>query len=148
LHWGGDAEASDGGMLGSLWGGLSLGLCGFSFWSHDVGGFFPATPRDLYLRWLPFGAMLSHARCHGFPPTEPWEFDDEFMDVFRRTVELRYRLLPYLWSQAHESAERGHPLIRPLFFEFPDDPGSWQAEDAYLLGDSVLVAPLFEEVRE
>ncbi len=147
LHWGGDAEASDGGMLGSLWGGLSLGLCGFSFWSHDVGGFFPATPRDLYLRWLPFGALLSHARCHGLPPTEPWEFDDEFMDVFRRTVELRYRLLPYLWSQAHESAQAGHPLLRPLFFEFPEDPGSWQAEDVYLLGDSLLVAPLFEEVR-
>jgi alpha-D-xyloside xylohydrolase len=99
------------------------------------------------LRWLPFGVLLSHARCHGLPPTEPWEFDDEFMDVFRKTVELRYRLLPYLWTQAHECSEAGHPMIRPLFFEFTDDPGSWQADDVYLLGDSLLVAPLFEEVR-
>lgn len=148
LHWGGDAEATNGGMLGSLWGGLSLGLSGFSFWSHDVGGFFPATPRDLYRRWLPLGLLISHARCHGLPPTEPWEFDDAFVDVFRRSVEFRYRLVPYLWAQAHASSAQGHPMIRPLFFEFPDDPTSWLVEDLYLLGSDVLVAPLFEEVTE
>lgn len=148
LHWGGDAEATDGGMLGSLWGGLSFGLSGFSFWSHDVGGFFPATPRDLYLRWLPFGLFTSHSRCHGLPPTEPWEFDAEFLDEFRRAVELRYRLMPYIWAQAAASARRGHPLLRPLFFEFGDDPGSWLVDDAYLFGSDILVAPLFEEVRE
>lgn len=148
LHWGGDAEATDGGMLGSLWGGLSFGLSGFSFWSHDVGGFFPATPRDLYLRWLPFGAFTSHCRCHGLPPTEPWEFDEAFSDSFRRTIELRYRLMPYLWAQAAASAAVGHPLLRPLFFEFPDDPGSWPIDDQFLCGSDILVAPLFEEVTE
>src|SRR5215208_3340320 len=73
LHWGGDAENSDGGMLGTLRGGLSLGLCGFSFWSHFIGGFPHATPEDLYRRWLALGALTSHSRCHGSPPTEPWE---------------------------------------------------------------------------
>lgn len=148
LHWGGDAEASDGAMLGSLWGGLSLGLSGFSFWSHDVGGFFPATPRDLYLRWLPFGLLSSHSRCHGLPPTEPWEFDADFMNEFRRTVEFRYRLMPYIWAQAARCSELGHPLVRPMFFEFPDDAGSYAVDDQYLFGSDVLVAPLFEEVRE
>ncbi|MGC4090649.1 MAG: alpha-xylosidase [Polyangiaceae bacterium] len=148
LHWGGDAEASDGGMLGSLWGGLSFGLSGFSFWSHDVGGFFPATPRDLYLRWLPFGLFNSHSRCHGLPPTEPWEFDAAFLDAFRKAVELRYRLMPYIWAQAAASARRGHPMLRPLFFEFGDDPTSWLVDDAFLFGSDILVAPLFEEVNE
>lgn len=148
LHWGGDAEASDGGMLGSLLGGLSLGLSGFSFWSHDVGGFFPATPRDLYRRWLPFGLLISHARCHGLPPTEPWEFDEAFLELFRRTVEFRYRLMPYIWAQALACSERGLPLVRPLFLEFPADPGSWAIEDQYLFGQDILVAPLFEEAEE
>jgi alpha-D-xyloside xylohydrolase len=148
LHWGGDAEATDGGMLGSLWGGLSFGLSGFSFWSHDIGGFFPATPRDLYLRWLPFGLFSSHSRCHGIPPTEPWEFDSEFLDTFRRAVEWRYRFLPYIWAQAAVCARDGHPLLRPLFFEFPEDPTSWRIDDAYLFGSDILVAPLFEESQE
>ncbi|MES2202357.1 MAG: glycoside hydrolase family 31 protein, partial [candidate division FCPU426 bacterium] len=148
IHWGGDAEASDGGMLGTLRGGLSLGMSGFSFWSHDVGGFFPATPRDLYLRWLPFGLMSSHSRCHGLPPTEPWEFDEAFQDVFRKSVELRYRLLPYIWAQAVDCSQKGHPMIRPLFFEFPEDESSWKVEDQYLFGSQILVAPLFEEVSE
>ncbi len=148
LHWGGDAEASDGGMLGSLWAGLSLGMSGFSFWSHDVGGFFPATPRELYLRWLPFGALSSHCRCHGLPPTEPWEFDDEFVERFRAVIELRYRLMPYIWAQAVDCARQGHPMLRPLFLEFPEDPGSWNVDDAYLFGQDILVAPLFEDSRE
>jgi alpha-D-xyloside xylohydrolase len=148
LHWGGDAEATDGGMLGSLRGGLSLGLSGFSFWSHDVGGFFPATPRDLYLRWLPFGCLSSHSRCHGLPPTEPWEFDKEFQDIYRHCVEFRYRLMPYIWAQAAECSAKGHPMLRPLFFGFPKDAGSWKVDDQFMFGSEILVAPLFEEVKE
>jgi alpha-D-xyloside xylohydrolase len=147
IHWGGDAEANDGGMLGSLRAGLSLGLSGFSFWSHDVGGFFPATPRDLYLRWLPFGTFTSHFRCHGLPPTEPWEFDAAFVEQFRHVVEFRYRLMPYIWAQAVDCSAKGHPLLRPLFFEFPEDPGSWLVDDAFMFGQDILVAPLFEQVR-
>jgi alpha-D-xyloside xylohydrolase len=148
VHWGGDAEASDGGMLGSLRGGLSLGLSGFSYWSHDVGGFFPATPRALYRRWLPFGALTSHCRCHGLPPTEPWEFDAAFVEEFRAAIEFRYRLMPYIWAQAADCSLRGHPLLRPLFFEFPGDRGSFDVDDQYLFGSDILVAPLFEEVVE
>jgi alpha-D-xyloside xylohydrolase len=82
------------------------------------------------------------------PPTEPWEFDQTFQDTFRKCVEFRYRLMPYIWAQAAEASAKGHPMLRPLFFEFPQDPGSWAVEDEYLFGSDLLVAPLFEEVKE
>jgi alpha-D-xyloside xylohydrolase len=148
LHFAGDGETSDGGMLGTLRGGLSLGLSGFSFWTHFIGGFPHPPDPDLYLRWLAFGALSSHARCHGSPPREPWEFGAEFVGRFRRIVEVRYALIPYLVEQARTACERGHPLMRPLFFEYPDDPGSWLVEDQYLLGPELLVAPLFESGEE
>lgn len=78
LHWGGDAENTNTGMEAQLRGGLSLGLSGFSFWSHDIGGFVLRSPEDLYRRWLPFGMLTSHSRCHGAPPKEPWEYRQGF----------------------------------------------------------------------
>ena len=146
LHWGGDAENSDGGMVGTLRGGLSLGLCGFSFWSHFIGGFPFTTPEDLYRRWLALGALTSHSRCHGSPPTEPWEYDEAFVRDFRRTVELRYRIMPYIYAQAALACREGHPMLRTLFFEYPEDRTSWLIEDEYLFGTDILVAPLMEEV--
>lgn len=147
LHWGGDAENSDGGMAGTLRGGLSLGLCGFSFWSHFIGGFPYATPEDLYRRWLAFGALTSHSRCHGRPPTEPWEYGEEFTDDFRRAVEMRYRLMPYVYAQAGLASRNGHPMLRTLFFEYPEDQTAWTIEDEYLFGTDILVAPLMEKAR-
>jgi alpha-D-xyloside xylohydrolase len=148
LHFGGDAETSNDGMAGTLRGGLSLGLSGFTFWTHFVGGFAQPPPPGLYLRWLAFGVFTSHLRCHGQPPREPWEFGGEFTDRFRMAAELRYRLIPYLYAQATLAASEGHPLIRPLFFERPDDPTSWLIEDQFFCGRDLLVAPLFEEDRE
>jgi len=144
LHWGGDAENTDSAMAATLRGGLSLGLCGFSFWSHDIGGFVKAAPADLYARWMPFGMLTSHSRCHGAPPREPWPYGKEFMDSFRRAVELKYRLMPYVYSQAKDSSTRGLPMLRALFVEYPEDPGSWTVEDEYLFGSDILVCPLFE----
>lgn len=145
LHWGGDAENTDTGMAATLRSGLSLGLCGFTFWSHDIGGFVVKTPLELYRRWLPFGMLTSHSRCHGAPPKEPWAYNPEFVEEFRRAVELKYRLLPYIYAQAVLCAEQGHPMLRPLFFDAPEDPTSWLIEDTYLLGTDLLVAPLMEE---
>jgi alpha-D-xyloside xylohydrolase len=148
LHWGGDAETTDSGMLGTLRGGLSFGLAGFTFWSHDIGGFVQKTPRELYSRWLPFGALVSHTRAHGQAPKEPWHYDAAFVDEYRRAMELRYALMPYIYAQARQSSSLGHPMIRTLFFEFPDDPTSWLIEDQYLFGSDLLVAPLFESAAE
>lgn len=145
IHWGGDAQNTDNGMAATLRGGLSLGLSGFSFWSHDIGGFVKESPEELYRRWLPFGMLTSHSRCHGAPPTEPWLYNEAFLDAFRESVELKYKLLPYIYTQSIKASELGHPLLRTLFFEFPDDQQSWFIEDEYLLGESLLVAPLFEE---
>jgi len=145
LHWGGDPEITDGAMAGTLRGGLSLGLCGFSFWSHFIGGFSYQSPQNLYRRWLAFGALCPQSRCHGAPPTEPWEYGEEFTNEFRRIVELRYRLMPYIYAQARLASQNGHPMLRTLFFEYPEDPTSWTIEDQYLLGTDFLVAPLMED---
>ncbi len=148
LHWGGDAEDSFGGMASSLRGGLSLGLCGFSFWSHDIGGFVHPAEKELYRRWTPFGMLTSHSRCHGVPPREPWVYGKTFEDEFRLSVEMKYKLMPYVYAQAVESAKKGFPMLRTLFFEFPEDPTSWMVEDEYMFGSDILVAPLFEQVNE
>jgi alpha-D-xyloside xylohydrolase len=148
LHWGGDAENSDNAMLSELRGGLSFGLSGFSFWSHDIGGFVLRTPEDLYRRWLPFGMLTSHSRCHGMPPKEPWEYGQDFNNYFRNTVELKYKLMPYVYAQAKQCTEKGLPMVRALFVEYPDDPGAWQIENEYLFGSDILVAPMFENTTE
>jgi alpha-D-xyloside xylohydrolase len=144
LHWGGDAGNTDTAMAATLRGGLSFGLSGFSFWSHDIGGFTAKSPEELYRRWVPFGMLTSHSRCHGAPPKEPWEYSAAFLDDFRRADEMKYRLMPYIYAQAKDSSERGLPMVRALFIEYPGDPGAWQVEDEYLFGADILVAPLFE----
>jgi alpha-D-xyloside xylohydrolase len=144
LHWGGDAGTIDVSMASELRGGLSFGLSGFTFWSHDIGGFAAKTPEELYRRWMPFGMLTSHSRCHGNPPKEPWEYSAAFMDDFRRADEMKYKLMPYVYAQAKDSSERGLPMVRALFVEYPNDPGSWMVEDEYLFGSDILVAPLLE----
>ena len=148
LHWGGDAANTDIGMLTTLRSGLSLGLCGFSFWSHDIGGFVQSCPEELYSRWLPFGFLTSHTRIHGAPPTEPWYYSKDFMDGFRRSAELKYRLMPYIVEQSEECTRTGLPMLRALLIEYPDDPVAWQIEDQYLFGSDIMVAPLFESDKE
>jgi alpha-D-xyloside xylohydrolase len=145
VHWGGDAENTNQAMAAELRAGLSLGMSGFTFWSHDIGGFLDRAPRALYRRWLAFGMLTSHSRTHGAPPREPWEYDPAFVDDFRRAVELKYTLMPYVIAQAKQSSERGWPMLRSLFFEYPDDPTSWLIDDEYFFGSDLLVAPLFEE---
>ena len=148
LHWGGDAATTNTGMLGDLRGGLSFGLSGFSFWSHDIGGFVTASPEEIYRRWLPFGFLSSHSRAHGAPPTEPWLISKDFTDAFRACAEMKYKLMPYVYAQAKDCSNRGLPMVRALFIEFPGDPGAWNVEDEYMFGSQILVAPLLESGTE
>jgi alpha-D-xyloside xylohydrolase len=145
LHWGGDAENTNSAMAATLRAGLSFGLSGFTYWSHDIGGFVERPSRDLYRRWLGFGVLTSHTRTHGAPPREPWEYDQGIVEDFQRALALKYSLMPYIYAQSVAASERGHPMLRALFFEYPDDPTSWHVDDEYLLGSDLLVAPLIEE---
>ncbi|MBQ0047609.1 MAG: alpha-xylosidase [Prevotellaceae bacterium] len=144
LHWGGDAATTNTGLAGDLKGGLSIGMSGFCFWSNDMGGFVTKSPENLYRRWLPYGFLTSHSRAHGVD-TEPWLYNDEFVDYYRECAEMKYKLMPYVYAQAKLCTEKGWPMQRALLLEYPDDPGAWQVEDEYMFGSQMLVAPMLED---
>ena len=100
-HWGGDCSASYVSMAETLRGGLSLSLGGFGFWSHDISGFESTAPADIYKRWCQFGLLSSHSRLHGSSSYRvPWMFDEEACDILREFVNLKCRLMPYLYGQS------------------------------------------------
>ncbi|MCB9099873.1 MAG: alpha-xylosidase [Anaerolineales bacterium] len=144
VHWGGDNTATFESMAESLRGGLSLCLSGFGFWSHDIGGFEQTAPPEVYKRWCAFGLLSSHSRLHGSQSYRvPWLFDEEAVDVLRRFTQLKCRLMPYLFNAAREAHEAGTPMMRAMLLEFPDDPACDYLDRQYMLGDSLLVAPVF-----
>ncbi|MBN1648466.1 MAG: alpha-xylosidase [Spirochaetales bacterium] len=146
VHWGGDCTATYASMAETLRGGLSLGMAGFGFWSHDIAGFEMTATPDLYKRWTAFGLLSSHSRLHGSTSYRvPWLFDDEAVDVLRFFTKLKLRLMPYLYAQAAYAAESGVPLLRAMLLEFPDDPGCAYLDRQYMFGDALLVAPVFNE---
>lgn len=146
VHWGGDCSASYPSMAETLRGGLSFAMSGFAFWSHDIGGFEHTAPADVYKRWLAFGLLSSHSRLHGSSSYRvPWAFDEEACDVARHFVHLKCRLMPYLYAMAVTAHEEGTPLMRPMVFEFPEDPACATLDMQYMLGESILVAPVFNE---
>ena len=146
VHWGGDSTATFESMAESLRGGLSLALCGFGFWSHDISGFEQTAPPAVYKRWCAFGLLSSHSRLHGSQSYRvPWLFDEESVDVLRHFTKLKCRLMPYLFDAARIAHEQGIPVMRPMILEFPDDPGCDTLDRQYMLGESLLVAPVFCE---
>ena len=146
LHWGGDCSATYASMAETLRGGLSFLSSGFAYWSHDISGFEATATPDLYKRWVQFGLLSSHSRLHGSDTYRvPWVFDDEASDVLRRFVNLKCRLMPYIYNFVYEAHEKGTPLMRPMYFEFPDDPGCRTLDLQYMLGDSLLAAPIFND---
>jgi alpha-D-xyloside xylohydrolase len=146
VHWGGDCSATYESMAESLRGGLSLGLSGFGFWSHDIGGFEKTATPDLYKRWTAFGLLSSHSRLHGNESYRvPWLFGDEATDVLRFFVKLKCRLMPYLFATAVEASRDGVPLMRAMVLEFPLDPTCVWLDLQYMLGPSLLVAPIFRD---
>jgi alpha-D-xyloside xylohydrolase len=146
VHWGGDCHSTFESMAESLRGGLSLGLCGFGFWSHDIGGFEGTPPVAVYKRWIAFGLMSSHSRLHGSSSYRvPWNYDEEACDVLRLFTKLKCRLMPYLYAKAVEAHAEGIPVMRAMILEFPGDPASDTLERQYMLGDALLVAPVLSE---
>jgi alpha-D-xyloside xylohydrolase len=144
VHWGGDAESTFEGMVESLRGGLSLGMSGFGYWSHDIGGFEGTPDPALFKRWIAFGLLSSHSRLHGSHSYRvPWLFDEESVEVLRLFTRLKMRLMPYLLGAARQASGEGLPTMRAMVVEFPDDPACTHLERQYMLGDSLLVAPVF-----
>jgi len=145
MQWGGDPQASWNGLAGSIIGGLSWGMSGVPFYSHDIGGFYGGPPdNELYVRWLQAGVLGPFCRIHGIGPREPWYYGDEAEAIVKEWLAIRYRLLPYLERQVKEAAESGLPVMRGMSLSYPNDRQSWAFELQYMLGDHLLVAPVVQ----
>lgn len=144
VHWSGDGLARYEDLACVLRAALSFGLTGFPFYSHDIGGFSGLPSPDLYVRWGQFGLFSSHVRAHGMPPREPWEYGEEAEAIFRQYAELRYQLMPYIYSEAVRCGQTSLPLLRPLVLEYQADPNTYTIDDQYLFGESLLVAPILD----
>lgn len=144
LHWGGDSTSTFPSMAESLRAGLSLGLCGFSYWSHDISGFEDMATPEVYMRWAQFGLLSSHSRLHGSSSYRvPWLFGERASQVVRQFVNLKCQLMPYLLAAASESHRTGLPMMRAMVLEFPGDRACEELDRQYMLGDQLLVAPVF-----
>ena len=146
VHWGGDCWSDYEPMEESLRGGLSLCSSGFGFWSHDIGGFESQSTADVYKRWCAFGLLSTHSRLHGSDSYRvPWNYDEESVDVVRFFAKLKASLMPYLYRNAVETSRTGVPMMRSMVLEFTEDKNCAYLASQYMLGDSLLVAPIFNE---
>lgn len=146
VHWGGDCWSDYESMEQSLRGGLSLTSSGFGFWSHDIGGFESTSTADVYKRWCAFGLLSTHSRLHGSHSYRvPWLYDEEAVEVVRRFTKLKASLMPYLYRNAVETSLTGVPMMRSMALEYPEDKNCAYLATQYFLGDSLLVAPVFNE---
>ena len=146
VHWGGDCWSDYESMAESLRGGLSLTMSGFGYWSHDIGGFENTSTPDVYKRWCAFGLLSTHSRLHGSSSYRvPWAYDEEAVDVVRFFTRLKASLMPYLFRNAIETSKIGIPSMRSMVMEFTEDPVCAYLDRQYMLGDSLLVAPIFNE---
>ena len=153
VHWGGDCSAEYSAMAETLRGGLSLCASGFGFFSHDIGGFEQTASADVYKRWVAFGLMSTHSRLHGSTSYRvPWAYEEDDPDdpenacaVLRYFTNLKGRLMPYLWAQANHTHETGIPMMRAMVIDYADDPACLTLDRQYMLGDSILCAPVFDE---
>ncbi len=150
VHWGGDCSAEYTSMAETLRGGLSLTASGFGYFSHDIGGFEQTASADVYKRWCAFGLMSSHSRLHGSTSYRvPWLYEEDTPEnpqnacaVLRYFTQLKGKLMPYLFSQAVKTHQTGIPMMKAMILAYPDDPAVKYLDQQYLLGESLLCAPV------
>ncbi len=145
--WTGDNESSWEHLRLSISMVLNCGLSGMAFNGPDVGGFVGEAEAELFTRWMQLGSMLPYFRVHtayGTPRQEPWSFGEDYEKIVRRYLELRYQLMPYIYSTFAQCAQEGLPVVRPLFLIDPEDEDLFGINDEFMLGDIVLVAPVVE----
>ena len=153
VHWGGDCTADYLSMAESLRGGLSLCMSGFGFWSHDISGFANTAPHHLFKRWVAFGLLSTHSRLHGDTSYRvPWLFNkegetngEEACAVTKHFAELKCSLMPYIFAKAVEANKTGVPVMRAMALEFEKDKNALPLDTQYMLGESILVSPVFSE---
>ena len=146
VHWGGDCWSDYESMEESLHGGLSLLMSGFGFWAHDIGGFESTSTADVYKRWVAFGLLSSHSRLHGSSSYRvPWVYDEEAVDVVRFFTRLKASLMPYLYKTAIDTSKSGVPTMRSMVLEYTEDKTCHYVDKQYMLGDNLLVAPIFND---
>jgi alpha-D-xyloside xylohydrolase len=173
LVWSGDIHSSYESMRNQLTAGLNMGIAGIPWWTTDIGGFHGGNPddgkfRELFVRWFQYGTFCPVMRLHGDrePHKEPmaqigggacvsgadnevWSYGEEVYEILKKYLQYRENMKPYLKKLMQEAHEKGTPVMRPLFYEFPEDKKAWSVEDAYMFGSRLLVAPvLYEEVRQ
>ena len=172
LVWSGDIHSSFASFRNQFAAGLNMGLAGIPWWTTDIGGFHGGDPTDadfqeLLVRWFQYGTFCPVMRLHGDrEPKQPavghtgggdcvsgadnevWSFGDKAYEILKEYLFLRERLLPYLKEIMTEAHEKGLPVMRTLFFEFPEDKKAWETEDVYLLGRDLLIAPVMEKGAE
>jgi alpha-D-xyloside xylohydrolase len=146
-----------------------MGLCGITFWTTDIGGFWGGDPKDpefqeLIVRWFQYGCFCPIFRLHGFrlpypenfekepdpykltgEPNEVWSFGDKAYEILKRYLFIREKIRPYILEEMKKCCQEGIPLMRPLFFDFPEDPVTYEVEDEYMFGSDILVAPVYEK---
>ena len=166
LVWSGDIHSSFASLRNQLAAGLNMGMAGIPWWTTDIGGFHGGDPKDpkfqeLLVRWFEYGAFCPVMRLHGYrePLQEPmgkeggaacvsgadnevWSFGEEAYEICRTYLELRENMKSYLTELMKEAHEKGTPVMRPLFYDFPEDAAAWEKEDEYMFGPDVLVAPI------
>jgi alpha-D-xyloside xylohydrolase len=160
--WSGDIPATFASLRNQLAAGLNTALSGIPWWNTDIGGFHGGDPdspayRELMVRWFQFGAFSPIMRLHGARdpigefspsmtggPNEIWSYGEDAYPILASYIALRDRLKPYVLETMRVAADAGLPPMRPLFLEFPDDPGAWEVADSYLFGADLLVAPVLE----
>ncbi len=147
--WGGDQFPNwtpDYGLPSVVPAGITAGLSGFAVWGPDIDG--NGFSKELWIRWVEFGALTPIMRTHlwdkPYGAVDLW-FDQQTIDNFRRYAQLHVSLFPYFYTYAHEAAKTGLPIMRHLILEFPDDPKTYDANEEYLLGEKILVAPVIEQ---
>jgi len=146
--WPGDNISSWSALADGIATLTGLGLSGFPFVGTDIGGFAGVASPELYTRWLQAAVFSPFMRSHttfGTPPQDPWSYGSALEEINRRSIELRYQLLPHVYSVMREASVTGIPALRPMFLEFPDDPRTYDLETQFMFGDALLVAPVVED---
>jgi len=148
IPWSGDVARDFGGLKVQLPMLLNMGMSGMGYHNSDIGGFCcGTTSSELYVRWMQYGTFCPVTRAHGVDnqPTEPWGFGAEAEQISKKYIELRYKLLPYIYTMAYENYKTGMPLARPLFFDYPEVISYKNYSNAYMWGSALLVAPIVDE---